>query len=163
MALTKKQEMFCQEVLKQDTYSDAYRIAYNASGMSAETINSKASILMADGKIRARVDELKSKLESKALYTIEQSMKRDLSLIERYEAALDVLENDKAEKNQVEAAERTIRHIGASAYNSAQERLSKQSGWFKKDNSQRKSVINLSELSTEEILRRSKVIKDLES
>lgn len=147
MPLTVKQERFCIEVVKQPTYSAAYRIAYNASGMTDKTINEKASELMSRGKIKARVAELKKKLENKQLYTLEQSIKRDIKLIERYEAALDVLENDKAESKQIEAAERTIRYIGASGYSSAQERLSKQSGWFEKDNKQKEpnvtNVINL--------------------
>lgn len=149
MALTKKQEMFCQEVVKQPTYSAAYRIAYDASGMSDESVNVKASELMKDGKITVRVQQLKLKVEDKMIYTLEQSMKRDIKLIERYEAALDVLEDDKSDSKQTEVAERTIRYIGANAYNSAQERLSKQSGWFKKDNDQSKpettNIINIGE------------------
>lgn len=140
MALTTKQEMFCQEVVKQPTYSAAYRIAYDASGMSDEVVNKEASILMSDRKIAVRVQQLKEKVADKMIYTLEQSMKRDISLIERYEAALDVLENDKSEPSQTEAAERTIRYIGSSAYNSAQDRLSKQSGWFKKHNKQKVEI-----------------------
>jgi hypothetical protein len=149
MGLTKKQEMFCIEVLKQDSYSDAYRIAYDASRMSNESINVKASELMSSGKISVRVKELRSKVEKKELYTLEQSIKRDIKLIERYESALDVLENDKSDSKQIEAAERTIRYIGSSGYSSAQERLSKQSGWFEKDNKQKTQIIE--KISKEEI------------
>ena len=137
MALTTKQESFCIEVVKQPTLSAAYRIAYDASGMTDKTINEKASVLMADGKITARVKELKSKLEKKELYTLEQSIKRDLKLIGRYEAALDVLESDQSTQNDIVIAERLIKHIGVGGYNSAQERLSKQQGYFEKDNKQK--------------------------
>lgn len=147
MGLTKKQEIFCQEVVKQDTYSAAYRIAYDASAMSDEAIGVEASRLLKNPKITLRVNNLKSKLEKKALYTIGESVARDKKLIERYEAALDVLEDDKSEVKQTEAAERTIRYIGSTGYNSAQERLSKQHGFFKKDNDQSKpqttNIINL--------------------
>ena len=137
MALTTKQENFCIEVVKQPTLSAAYRIAYDASNMSFETVNVKASELMKDGKIKVRVNELKAKLEKKELYTLEQSIKRDLKLIGRYEAALDVLESDQSTQNDIVIAERLIKHIGVGGYNSAQERLSKQQGYFEKDNKQK--------------------------
>jgi len=159
MALTKKQEMFCIEVLKQPTLSAAYRIAYDAKNMSAETINRKASELMSNGKIAARVNELKAKVEKKELYTLEQSIKRDLKLIGRYESALDVLENNQASPSEIQAAERTIKYIGASGYSSAQERLAKQSGWFSKDNAQKKTEINIP-LTAEEIELRKKALND---
>lgn len=59
MDLTVKQENFCQGVAKGLTYSDAYRQAYNASKMKMETINRKAVELMSNGKVAARVEELK--------------------------------------------------------------------------------------------------------
>lgn len=59
MDLTVKQENFCQGVAKGLTYSDAYRQAYNASKMKMETINRKAVELMSNGKVSARVEELK--------------------------------------------------------------------------------------------------------
>lgn len=143
MALTKKQETFCQEVIKQDSYSAAYRIAYNASNMTSKQINEEASILMSTPKISQRVEELTKKVEQKMLYTIGQSVKRDLNLIERYEAALDVLENKESTENEIETAERTIKYIGSNGYNSAQERLSKQHGFYEKDNTQKTIPINI--------------------
>ncbi len=59
LMLTVKQENFCQGVAKGLTYSDAYRQAYNASKMKMETINRKAVELMSNGKVAARVEELK--------------------------------------------------------------------------------------------------------
>lgn len=135
--LTKKQEIFCQEVVKQDSYSAAYRIAYDTSNWTDKSVNEKASQMMADVKILTRVNELKEKVQDKLLYTIEQSVKRDLSLIARYESALDVLENYVSTSKEVETAERTIKFIGANGYNSAQERLSKQHGFFSLDNEQK--------------------------
>lgn len=137
MGLTKKQEVFCIEVIKQPTLSAAYRIAYDTKNMTDEVINNEASLLMKNRDITVRVKELKSKIEKKELYTLEKSIERDLKLIERYEAALDVLENDKAKKTEVEAAERTIKFIGASGYSNAQDRLSKQHGFFERDNNQK--------------------------
>ena len=148
MALTSKQEMFCIEVVKQPTLSDAYRIAYDAKNMSPEVVNNEASLLMKNRDISVRVSELKNEIKEKELYTLEKSIKRDLSLIQRYEGALDVLENKKSEKKDIEVAERLIKFIGVTGYNSAQDRLSKQSGFFEKDNTQKtlpdRVIVNMS-------------------
>lgn len=136
--LTPKQEKYCQEYVKTSSKTEAYKHSYSTSNMKSETIHNKAYILSEKGDIRARVKELKEELQKKNLYTLEKSVKRDIALIERYEAALDVLENDESTGINVTTAERTIRYIGAQGYNSAQERLSKQHGFFEKDNSQKK-------------------------
>lgn len=138
MSLTPKQEKFCQEYIKTGNKSEAYRLSYSTGRMKSETINRKAVELFENGNISARVDKLKKKLEEQNLYTLKESVKRDLSLIRRYESALDVLENNKSKKKDVEIAERLIRHIGVQGYNSAQERLSKQHGFNEKDNNQKK-------------------------
>ena len=145
MALTTKQERFCTEVVKQSNYSDAYRIAYDCSRTSDLVVNNKASELMARGDIKVRVSELKKAVQEKNIYTIEQSIKRDLSLIERYEAALSVLEDINAESKDIEVAERTIKYIGQSGYSNAQDRISKQSGFYEKDNVQKGDKITLIE------------------
>lgn len=72
--LTPKQEKFAQCVADGMSQAEAYRTAFNAENMKSETIHSKASIIMADGKVRARVDELKAKLAEKALWTREMSV-----------------------------------------------------------------------------------------
>lgn len=61
MALTAKQEKFCQGVAKGLTYSDAYREAYNAEKMKAEVIQVRASELLKNGKVAVRVEELKKR------------------------------------------------------------------------------------------------------
>ena len=141
MKLTKKQEIFCQEVIKQGSYSDAYRIAYSVKKSTSKTINESASLLMSDPKISARVNELRQMMAEKELYTLEESVKRDLRLIERYEAALDVLEDISSSGRDLEAAERLIKFIGPSGYSSAQERLSKQHGFYERDNKQKQSPL----------------------
>lgn len=57
--LTKKQDLFATEYVKQDDASKAYRIAYNTSRMKAETINRNAHELLKNNKIATRVRELK--------------------------------------------------------------------------------------------------------
>ena len=84
--LTAKQEAFAQAIADGLGQADAYRVAYDAEGMKDSTVYSKASILMSDGKIRARVDKLKSMVVEKQLWTREMSVK---GLIQAYRIAQD--------------------------------------------------------------------------
>lgn len=72
--LTAKQELFAQSVASGMTQSDAYRKAYNCQNMGNKTINENASRTMADGKIAARVDELRAKLIEATLWKREDSV-----------------------------------------------------------------------------------------
>ena len=74
MALTPKQESFAQAVVSGMTQSDAYRSAYSAGKMKAETIQRKACELMKDGKITARVEELRKPVVEKLQYDLEKAM-----------------------------------------------------------------------------------------
>lgn len=74
--LTPKQEKFAQCVADGMTQADAYRAAYDVGiNTKPETVWRKASELMNDGKVEARVLELKDKLEKKTLWTREMSVK----------------------------------------------------------------------------------------
>lgn len=81
MTLTAKQEAFAQAVVTGKTQADAYRHAFNATKMKAETIQSKACLLMADGKVRARVAELRKPVVEAAQITLAAHLSRlsDLS------------------------------------------------------------------------------------
>lgn len=68
------------------TQSDAYRTAYNAGKMADSTIWARASELMADSKVSARVKELREQLSHKKLWTREMSIK---ALIKAYKVAED--------------------------------------------------------------------------
>lgn len=58
--LTPKQEKFAQSIaLENMNYSDAYRSAYNTDRMTDKTVNEKASLLKDEGKIKARIRELR--------------------------------------------------------------------------------------------------------
>ena len=73
--LTHKQEKFILAVVEGMTQADAYRHAYNTEKMTPKSIHEKASVLMSDVKVKARYDELMSKvrnrLEEKAIVTVE--------------------------------------------------------------------------------------------
>jgi hypothetical protein len=61
-------------------------MAYDAEGMKDNTIYSKASVLMSDGKVTARVAELKAQVAEKQLWTREMSVK---GLMSAYRIALE--------------------------------------------------------------------------
>lgn len=73
--ITAKQEAFAQAIADGMTQADAYRHAYDVGAdTKPETIWSKASELMADGKVSGRVKELKEQLSAKQLWTREKSV-----------------------------------------------------------------------------------------
>lgn len=71
MALTEKQEKFCLVYVETGNASEAYRQAYDAENMKATTINRKAKEVMDNGKIKARLQELRAPAVEKALLTLE--------------------------------------------------------------------------------------------
>lgn len=58
--MTPKQEKFCQLYVELGNASEAYRQAYDASRMKEATVNRKAKELLDNGKITARLAELKA-------------------------------------------------------------------------------------------------------
>ena len=82
--MTPKQEHFAQCIADGMTQADAYRAAYGADKMKTETIHKRASELMSDGEVKGRVQELKSKLSAKALWSREMSVK---ALVKAYQLA----------------------------------------------------------------------------
>ena len=143
MKLTNKQELFCQEYMKTGNKSEAYRRAYSTSNMSESSINVNASNMDKNTKIALRIKELQDKQKKKYEYTLEKSVKRDLNLIKTFEAALEILQNIYSNEQEISAADRTIKYIGATGYSQAQDRLSKQLGFYEKDNKQKEVKLNV--------------------
>lgn len=76
MKLTKQQEEFCQEYLKDSNATRSYKLAYKVRENTKEaTTWSNASRLLTDSKVIARLDELKKELAKKNLWTREMSVK----------------------------------------------------------------------------------------
>jgi len=77
--LTDKQEKFVLAVVEGKTQVEAYKLAYDTSGMKEKTIHERASRLMAECKISARYNELRqkviSRLEEDAIITVEEVVK----------------------------------------------------------------------------------------
>lgn len=58
--MTPKQDKFCQLYVELGNASEAYRRSYDAKGMSAASVNRKAKELLDNGKIAARLGELRA-------------------------------------------------------------------------------------------------------
>ena len=84
--LTSKQEAFAQAFVSGKTQADAYRVSFSAGNMKNETIQQAASRLMADGKVTARVAELRAPVVAKLQYGLEEAM---LEAAEAFQVAKD--------------------------------------------------------------------------
>ena len=71
MALTPKQENFCLAYLETGNASEAYRRAYDAENMNAQTVYKRASELLDNGVITARLEVLRAPIIAKAQITVE--------------------------------------------------------------------------------------------
>lgn len=74
--LTLKQENFCLQYIETGNASEAYRQAYHAENMKPDTINRKASELLSDGKITARIDELKAVHQQRHEITVDDLIRK---------------------------------------------------------------------------------------
>lgn len=70
MALTVKQEKFCQAYVETGNASEAYRSAYCAGKMKHETVNRNAKALLDNNKITTRVNELQQEHRTKHNITV---------------------------------------------------------------------------------------------
>jgi phage terminase small subunit len=78
--LTPKQEAFAQAVAAGKSMADAYRQAYDCSRSKDSTIYPKASRLMAEGKVKARLAQLRQPAADAAGMTLETHL-RDLQIL----------------------------------------------------------------------------------
>lgn len=93
--LTPKREAFAQAVASGMSQADAYRAAYNVRDTTKpESIHQKASRLMAEVNIRARIEEIRAPAVKSAQITLESHL-ADLKMIrdraleaEQYAAAI---------------------------------------------------------------------------
>jgi phage terminase small subunit len=70
--LTLKQEAFCQAYIETGNASEAYRRAYDAGNMAAETIHRKAKEVLDNGKVAARIEALRKKIEKRHDLTVDE-------------------------------------------------------------------------------------------
>lgn len=92
MALTSKQEKFCQGIVSGLNQSDAYRAAYSCDGMGDPTINNNAYVLMQNNDIAMRIEQLRLPIAERVGRTLEQHIERLMKLGEHGES-LDKVES----------------------------------------------------------------------
>jgi phage terminase small subunit len=84
VALTSQQELFAQGVAAGKSQSEAYRSAYpKALSWAPETVWNRASALMRDSEVVARVEAIRAELAEKGLWSREQSVKALIGIINR--------------------------------------------------------------------------------
>lgn len=69
---TERHETFCVEYIKHGNATEAWRKAHPSSKAKDKTANEYASRLLADGKIRARIEALRGKTAEKYELTLER-------------------------------------------------------------------------------------------
>lgn len=95
--LTAKQEAFCKHIVYDGmNYSEAYRNSYNAEKMTDKTINEKASRLKDEGKIKARIKELRADIDTPKIMSVQRRAEKLSELAENEDAnvsmkAIDLL------------------------------------------------------------------------
>jgi phage terminase small subunit len=77
LKLTLKQEAFCLAYIETGNATEAYRRSYSCGNMKPESVNRKAKELMDNGKITARLEELKKPILDRHSITVD-SLIREL-------------------------------------------------------------------------------------
>ena len=70
MALTSKQQAFCDAILQGNNQSDAYRLAYNTDNMLPETIKNEAYVLMQHPDVAMTITEARQQRRDWTLATV---------------------------------------------------------------------------------------------
>jgi phage terminase small subunit len=74
VALTPKQEKFCLAYIEVGNASEAYRRSYDCEKSSVDTVNRKAKELLDNGKVAARLEELRAPIVERHKVTIDSLM-----------------------------------------------------------------------------------------
>jgi phage terminase small subunit len=127
--LTPKQEKFCQLYIQLGNASDAYRGAYCAGMMKAETIRVKAAELLKNGNVTVRIRELQDGAAEKAqlskAWVLERLMRNARICMGEETIKLKVYSKARGEVIEVDATDRD-----STAANRALELLGKELRMF---------------------------------
>lgn len=127
--LTIKQEKFCQEYIITGNASEAYRRAYNASNMKDKTITEKASRLLTQDNISARVGVLKGELENKFEITKEKLANILMNRVLLFEQMQELAQKPQLTSQEYDKYTRLIGILKASDSNKAIDQLAKMFGY----------------------------------
>ena len=128
--LTPKQEKFCQEYVKTGNKSEAFRIAYDCSNSTEETVNVNAVKLSKNTKVSPRIKELQDQAKERNNIDIDWCLTKLKAIVE----------DDS--NDRVAAVDKIIKHLGG----------------YEKNNDQKSTKINLSRFTDEEIEQKLKEI-----
>ena len=95
--LTPKQESFCQLYIELGNASEAYRQSYDADSMNEHTVHVKASELLSNGKVTARLEQIRAEHKKRHNITID-------TLLLELEEARQIALSPELEKPQTAAA-----------------------------------------------------------
>jgi phage terminase small subunit len=171
--LTDKQERFCVE----------YMIDFNATqsairaGYSENTANEQGSQNLAKLSIQERIQELKAKASEKLDITHTDLLRElknwaysditetiSLTPLEVKELPIEIrrlVTKYKHTKVNVEGVETETIELHFVSKEKAIEMIAKHIGFYEKDNTQKKTVFNFEELTTDELIERSKAVAGL--
>lgn len=89
--LTLKQERFIASYLETGNASEAYRVSYEVQNMKPESINRKATELMQNGNITARIGQARNELVKSGLWSREDSVKKLKETLSLADKATDIV------------------------------------------------------------------------
>lgn len=97
--LTPKQEKFVQNIIDGMSQAEAYRNSYDTKRMSDKTIYEKASRLMNEGKIRARLQELRDQMMKPSIMSAQERLVFLTAVINgtKGEKLIEVVDGEKVE------------------------------------------------------------------
>lgn len=72
--LTAKQEQFVKNIIDGMSQAEAYRNSYDTKRMSDKTVWEKASRLMSDSKVRARLQELRDQMMKPSIMSAQERL-----------------------------------------------------------------------------------------
>ena len=72
MGLTPKQTAFCHKYIEMGNASKAYRNVYNCGKSKPQTVGRKAKELLDNGKIAAKIDELRKRHQKRHEMTVDE-------------------------------------------------------------------------------------------
>jgi len=137
--LTIKQKRFCEKYVELGNAMEAYRQSYNVGTMKYASINRCSMELLQNLLVTSYIAEIQEKAQKQFNHTLQDSLKLDFDIIQRYNDNMAVLSNPKATKKQVEVATRVLSFMRVTSINAAQERIAKKLGLYKDE----KPIIDL--------------------
>jgi len=147
--LTVKQEKFVLKYFECGNASEAYRYAYSASKMKDSTVWEKSSLMLKNDKVRARLQELRTKAEEESKWSVEKIIKAHTRIFEIGigDVASSHIVSEGAEDGITKTIEVEMRDTNLASAKGALVEIGKILGYYEKDNKQKSGDISLEEFA----------------